>query len=48
MLLSILVTLFFIWLFTRGEEAIHTCGDCGQALQIVRPGKYQCVKCESK
>ena len=21
----------------------HTCGDCGAELQIVRPGKYQCV-----
>lgn len=21
----------------------HTCGDCGKELQIVRPGKYQCV-----
>lgn len=25
----------------------HACGDCGTELQIVRPGKYQCVKCES-
>jgi len=21
---------------------VHTCGDCGQELQVVRPGKYQC------
>jgi hypothetical protein len=21
----------------------HVCGDCGSELQIVRPGKYQCV-----
>jgi hypothetical protein len=25
---------------------IHTCGDCGKELQIVRPGKYQCVNPE--
>ena len=35
----------------EGDEAdeIHTCGDCGAELQIVRPGKYQCVnpKCPS-
>jgi hypothetical protein len=32
----------------EGDE-IHTCGDCGVELQIVRPGKYQCVnpKCPS-
>lgn len=31
------------------EYLQHVCGDCGQELQIVRPGKYQCVnpKCES-
>jgi hypothetical protein len=23
----------------------HTCGDCGNELQIVRPGKYQCNFC---
>lgn len=27
---------------------IHTCGDCGQELQIVRPGKYQCVNPKCK
>lgn len=27
------------------DELIHTCGDCGATLQIVRPGKYQCPKC---
>ena len=29
----------------RAEDAEerHTCGDCGAELQIVRPGKYQCV-----
>jgi hypothetical protein len=26
-----------------GGEERHTCGDCGDELQIVRPGKYQCV-----
>jgi hypothetical protein len=26
-------------------EEQHTCGDCGAELQIVRPGKYQCVSC---
>ena len=25
------------------EDLVHTCGDCGRQLQIVRPGKYQCV-----
>lgn len=25
------------------EDLVHTCGDCGMELQIVRPGKYQCV-----
>jgi hypothetical protein len=29
---------------TEGE--IHTCGECGAELQIVRPGKYQCINCE--
>jgi hypothetical protein len=24
-------------------DELHTCGDCGAELQIVRPGKYQCV-----
>jgi len=24
------------------DDLIHTCGDCGQHLTIVRPGKYQC------
>ena len=28
-------------------ELFHICGVCGQALQLVRPGKYQCVHCES-
>lgn len=26
--------------------AIHTCGRCGRPLQIVRPGKYQCSRCD--
>jgi hypothetical protein len=30
------------------EDALHTCGDCGAELQIVRPGKYQCVNCEAQ
>lgn len=30
------------------EEFEHRCGDCGNELQIVRPGKYQCVHCENK
>ncbi len=29
----------------RGEP-IHTCATCGSELQIVRPGKYQCPRCE--
>jgi hypothetical protein len=24
-------------------DELHICGDCGAELQIVRPGKYQCV-----
>lgn len=27
--------------------ALHICGDCGKELQIVRPGKYQCIFCET-
>lgn len=27
----------------RAADLRHTCGDCGKELQIVRPGKYQCV-----
>jgi hypothetical protein len=30
------------------EDALHICGDCGAELQIVRPGKYQCVNCEKR
>jgi hypothetical protein len=28
------------------EDLLHVCADCGSELQIVRPGKYQCVVCE--
>jgi len=28
------------------EEAVHSCGVCGSDLTLVRPGKYQCEKCE--
>jgi hypothetical protein len=28
------------------DDMTHTCGDCGEKLQIVRPGKYQCPNCE--
>jgi hypothetical protein len=28
------------------EDLLHTCGDCGAELEIVRPGKYQCPNCE--
>lgn len=34
------------WIDALEEDCIHTCGDCGAELQIVRPGKYQCVRCE--
>lgn len=27
------------------EGAVCRCGECGGELQIVRPGKYRCVKC---
>lgn len=30
------------------ENARHTCGNCGYELQIVRPGKYQCVNANCK
>ena len=32
------------------EDCIHKCGDCGEPLQIVRPGKYQCAnpRCKDK
>lgn len=26
-------------------EPLHTCGICGQPLDLVRPGKYQCPRC---
>ena len=25
---------------------VHTCADCGNELQAVRPGKWQCPECE--
>jgi hypothetical protein len=28
---------------TEPPEPRHVCGDCGSELQIIRPGKYQCV-----
>lgn len=28
------------------DELRHTCGECGAKLQLVRPGKYQCVNPE--
>ena len=28
------------------NEPIETCGHCGHALELVRPGKSQCVRCE--
>lgn len=28
------------------EDLVHTCETCGAILEIVRPGKYQCPKCE--
>ena len=28
------------------DEMIHVCGSCQKVMQIVRPGKYQCVNCE--
>lgn len=29
------------------DRGTHLCGTCGNSLQLVRPGKYQCVHCES-
>lgn len=31
--------------FIELDDLPHTCGECGEKLQIVRPGKYQC-NCE--
>lgn len=28
------------------EDTRHTCGECGAELQLVRPGKHQCVNPE--
>jgi hypothetical protein len=28
------------------NTSYHYCGVCGNELQLVRPGKYQCVHCE--
>jgi len=28
------------------DDTIHRCGDCGAELDIVRPGKWQCPRCE--
>jgi hypothetical protein len=28
------------------EDLAHTCGKCGNELEIVRPGSYQCNHCE--
>jgi hypothetical protein len=28
------------------ERIPQMCGDCGTRMQIVRPGKWQCLKCE--
>jgi hypothetical protein len=30
------------WKVYDDEDLLHTCGDCGQHLTIVRPGSYQC------
>lgn len=29
-----------------GDEMDRYCADCGRPLQAVRPGKWQCPKCE--
>ena len=29
------------------DAMLHTCGDCGSSLTLVRPGKYQCDYCEA-
>ena len=28
-------------------DAVHTCAECGHALTLVRPGKWQCDHCDS-
>ena len=28
------------------DELDHYCGECGHHLQLVRPGKWQCPRCE--
>jgi hypothetical protein len=33
---------------TQSQPDLATCGDCGNELQPVRPGKYQCNHCESR
>jgi len=33
---------------TASEPDLATCGDCGNELQPVRPGKYQCNHCERR
>jgi hypothetical protein len=30
----------------RGEDAPAICCDCGNEMDLVRPGKWQCVTCE--
>lgn len=29
----------------REDDLEHVCGDCGSALDAVRPGKWQCARC---
>ena len=31
-----------------GEELPAYCGECGNLLELVRPGKHQCNYCEEK
>ena len=40
------VNLFVLPCDHEPDEPLHICGDCGRELQIVRPGKYQCVNSE--
>lgn len=28
------------------EDLLHICGVCGEEMDIVRPGKYQCPNCD--
>jgi hypothetical protein len=34
--------------YNLADEPQAPCGDCGTAMELVRPGKWQCNSCEAR